>query len=46
MKARTEFLESELRKKTDIEDRVKATENNMKSLSASMESRFSTNDKR
>jgi hypothetical protein len=46
MKARTEVLEAELRKKTDIEDRVKAAEHGLQSLSTSVTSRFSSNDKR
>ena len=46
MKARTEVLEAELRRKTNIEDRVKAAENNLQSLSTSVESQFSANDRR
>jgi hypothetical protein len=46
MKARTEVLEAELRKKTNIEDRVKATENNLQSFQANVESRFAANDQR
>jgi hypothetical protein len=46
MKARTDVLEAELRKKTNIEDRVKAAENNLQSLSTSVESKFSANDRR
>ena len=46
MKARTEVLEAELRKKTDIEDRVKAAERGLQSLSTSVTAQFSSNDKR
>ena len=46
MKARTDVLEAELRRKTNIEDRVKAAENNLQSLSTSVESQFSANDRR
>jgi hypothetical protein len=46
MKARTEVLETELRKKTNVEDRLKAAESNLQSLSSSVEAQFSANDRR
>ena len=46
MKARTEVLELELRRKTDIEDRVRATALGLQQLTASMTSQFAESDKR
>ena len=46
MKARTEVLEAELRKKTDFEDRMKAAELGLKAMMTSVTSQFAANDKR